>query len=224
MFLCRCEFIRTYGGNRSVPDPIEIHQVTLDAALAQPIAQRLAGAGGPRFDHFDMHPLAVGDFVTVELDLLAGHRDVVADQELVATIELVHADVGLQLGGHEYKMRSPIAKLDNGAMSFACGIPEGSVIQIMESDPTRQIASASEAARRAVAQLQGRPIAGALVFDCICRKSILGDHFRDAISSMYAALQQAPLAGFETYGEIALDTGEMSGFHNTTTVVLAFPA
>ena len=43
MFLCRCEFIRTYGGNRSVPDPIEIHQVTLDAALAQPIAQRLAG-------------------------------------------------------------------------------------------------------------------------------------------------------------------------------------
>ena len=137
---------------------------------------------------------------------------------------MVVYEAGLQLGGHEYKMRSPIAKLDNGAMSFACGIPEGSVIQMMESDPARQVASANEAARRAVAQLQGRPIAGALVFDCIRRKSILGDHFRDAIASMYAALHQAPLAGFETYGEIALDTGEMSGFHNTTTVVLAFPA
>ena len=32
-----------------------------------------------------------------------------------------------------------------------------------------------------------------------------------------------PLAGFETYGEIALDAGDMSGFHNTTTVVLALP-
>jgi methyl-accepting chemotaxis protein len=32
-----------------------------------------------------------------------------------------------------------------------------------------------------------------------------------------------PVAGFETYGEIALDVGDMSGFHNTTTVVLAFP-
>ena len=34
----------------------------------------------------------------------------------------------------------------------------------------------------------------------------------------------APLAGFETYGEIALDVGAMSGFHNTTAVVLALPS
>ena len=32
-----------------------------------------------------------------------------------------------------------------------------------------------------------------------------------------------PIAGFETYGEIALDAGDLSGFHNTTTVVLAIP-
>jgi methyl-accepting chemotaxis protein len=32
----------------------------------------------------------------------------------------------------------------------------------------------------------------------------------------------APLAGFETYGEIAMEIGEMSGFHNTTTVVVTF--
>jgi len=32
-----------------------------------------------------------------------------------------------------------------------------------------------------------------------------------------------PVAGLETYGEIALDAGDMSGFHNTTSVVLAFP-
>lgn len=40
---------------------------------------------------------------------------------------------------------------------------------------------------------------------------------------MVEELGGAPLAGFETYGEIALDAGDMSGFHNTTSVVLAFP-
>jgi hypothetical protein len=35
---------------------------------------------------------------------------------------------------------------------------------------------------------------------------------------MHAELGNAPLAGFETYGEIALGAGDMSGFHNTTTV------
>jgi methyl-accepting chemotaxis protein len=40
---------------------------------------------------------------------------------------------------------------------------------------------------------------------------------------MSEELGGAVLAGFETYGEIALDVGDMSGFHNTTSVVLAFP-
>jgi methyl-accepting chemotaxis protein len=40
---------------------------------------------------------------------------------------------------------------------------------------------------------------------------------------MVDELGGVPIAGFETYGEIALDAGDMSGFHNTTSVVLAFP-
>jgi len=40
---------------------------------------------------------------------------------------------------------------------------------------------------------------------------------------MSEELGGVPLAGFETYGEIALAAGDMSGFHNTTSVVLAFP-
>lgn len=65
-------------------------------------------------------------------------------------------------------------------------------------------------------------MAGAVVFDCICRNLILGDAFQSAVSAMHEELGGAPLAGFETYGEIALDAGDMSGFHNTTSVVLAF--
>ena len=61
------------------------------------------------------------------------------------------------------------------------------------------------------------------MFDCICRNLILGPKFADAVKAMSAELGNVPLAGFETYGEIALDAGDMSGFHNTTSVVLAFP-
>lgn len=67
------------------------------------------------------------------------------------------------------------------------------------------------------------PLAGAVVFDCICRNLILKDDFKTAIAGIHEELGNVPLAGFETYGEIALDAGDLSGFHNTTTVVLAFP-
>lgn len=61
------------------------------------------------------------------------------------------------------------------------------------------------------------------MFDCICRNLILGADFGRAVRGIADELGRVPLAGFETYGEIALDAGDMSGFHNTTSVVLAFP-
>lgn len=125
--------------------------------------------------------------------------------------------------GQEIKVRAPLKRLDNGAIGFACEIPEGAMIRITESEPKSQLTSAREAARLARAQLAS-PAAGAVVFDCICRKLILGDAFAEATRSMSDELGGVPIAGFETYGEIALDVGDMSGFHNTTSVVLAFPS
>ncbi|MEW5852177.1 MAG: FIST N-terminal domain-containing protein [Myxococcota bacterium] len=125
--------------------------------------------------------------------------------------------------GSELKVRAPLSRTPAGAISFACAIPEGATIRITESEPARQVESAREAARRAHDQLKGAPIAGALVFDCICRNLILGSQFHDAVKSISTELGNVPLAGYETYGEIALSAGDLSGFHNTTTVVLAFP-
>jgi methyl-accepting chemotaxis protein len=125
--------------------------------------------------------------------------------------------------GREYKIRAPLARTPEGAIRFACGVPEGAVIRITESAPREQIESAREAARRARAKLGDEHPAGAIVFDCICRNLILREGFDDAIRGMSEELGGVPLAGFETYGEIALDAGDMSGFHNTTSVVLAFP-
>ncbi len=135
---------------------------------------------------------------------------------------LLRFEAGLA-AGQSYKIRAPLQRGDDGSLLFASEVPEGASVRITESVPERQIASAREAARRARLQLGGETPAGAVVFDCICRNLILGERFQEAVAAMSEELDHRPLAGFETYGEIALDTGEMSGFHNTTSVVLAFP-
>jgi methyl-accepting chemotaxis protein len=134
---------------------------------------------------------------------------------------LLRYEAGLATGD-AYKIRAPLSRTDDGSINFACGIAEGAVLRITQSTPDRQVESAREAARLAAERLNG-PSAGALVFDCICRNLILGDQFGGAVRGMSEALGDVPLAGFETYGEIALAAGDMSGFHNTTSVVLAFP-
>ena len=149
----------------------------------------------------------------IDVDALAAADD---------TTVLLRFEAGLAAGA-EYKIRAPLSRTVEGAISFACGVPEGAVIRITESTPKDQIESAREAARRANAKLGGRPAAGAIVFDCICRNLILNAEFGSAVRAMVEELGNVPLAGFETYGEIALDAGDMSGFHNTTSVVLAFP-
>lgn len=123
--------------------------------------------------------------------------------------------------GTEIKVRSPLQRTEDGSLAFACGLPEGAVIRLTTSDVAQQLASARAAAEQAREQLGGRKPAGALVFDCICRKLITQDSFGDAIAAISGTLGGAPIAGFETYGEIALDVSDLSGFHNSTTVVLA---
>ncbi|NUQ78631.1 MAG: FIST C-terminal domain-containing protein [Polyangiaceae bacterium] len=128
---------------------------------------------------------------------------------------------GLEVG-EEFKVRVPIGKVPGGAMAFACGIPESTSMHIMDSDGDRQIQSAGLAARRAKDQLGGSAPAGAVVFDCRCRKDLLGNEFSKAVTTIARELG-APIAGFEAYGEVAMNMADLSGFHNTTTVVLAFP-
>jgi methyl-accepting chemotaxis protein len=138
------------------------------------------------------------------------------------TAFLLRFEAGLA-NGAEYKIRAPLSRNADGSINFATAIPECAVIRITQSDAAAQISSARTAAKRARERLGGKPVAGAIVFDCICRNLILGPDFASAVRGISAELGGAPLAGFETYGEIAMSAGDMSGFHNTTSVVLAFP-
>lgn len=135
---------------------------------------------------------------------------------------LIRYQAGLDTGDG-YKIRTPFFRNDDRSLGFASGVPQGTAFRITESVPERQIESARLAARQARAQVGDRPIAGAIVFDCACRGLILKEDSGKAIEAMSEELGGMPIAGFETYGEIALDVGDMSGFHNTTSVVLVFP-
>lgn len=124
--------------------------------------------------------------------------------------------------GSEFKNRPPFMRLPDGALAFACGIPEGTPMRIMRSSPQQQLDSARDAARRARATFGDRPVVGALVFDCACRKVLLEENFLAAVKGMSDELGGAKVAGFESYGEIAVAEGDWSGFHNATTVLVAF--
>jgi methyl-accepting chemotaxis protein len=112
----------------------------------------------------------------------------------------------------------------DGSVNFTCTIPNGAVMCIMDGrDADRQIEASRIAAERAkqVAAADGyTSFAGALVIECAVRQFLLGDQFRRAPEAIGAVLGGVPMIGAELYGEIRLEPGEFSGYHNTTTVVL----
>jgi len=133
-------------------------------------------------------------------------------------------EAGLHVGDG-FKMRAPLTVADDGSLSFACGVPEGTVVRVMETTFDEQIESAARAAHEATTRIGGSDrLAGAVIFECACRKMILGDRFPRGVEALHLGLGELPLAGFEGYGEVAMDPEATSGFHNSTSVVLAFPA
>ena len=126
--------------------------------------------------------------------------------------------------GTEYKIRwLGGTTTTKGPITFPCAMSKGMVVRVMESPKQAQIDSARKAAEIALQAAKNTKLAGAIIFDCVCRAVILGDDFPKAIDEIKNVLK-IPIIGFETYGEIAMEIGQLSGFHNTTTVVLLLPA
>ncbi len=127
----------------------------------------------------------------------------------------------------EYKIRWPVSINEDGSLSFSCGIAEGSVFRIMDgSNLEQQINAAEEAAREALQNAENAghsDFAGIFVFDCAVRQLMLGDRFPEAVDRFKKVLPGVPILGWETYGEIRLEPGQFSGFHNATSVVLLLP-
>ena len=125
--------------------------------------------------------------------------------------------------GRAYKIRWPGLTTDtDGPLEFAVDVPEGTVLRVMESPDDAQVEAVRSAAREARAELGEAEVAGGFVYDCVCRSVILGDAFDTAVDAIRDELA-APFTGFETYGELCMERGQTSGYHNTTAVVLLLP-
>lgn len=152
------------------------------------------------------------DIDTTELD--ADHSEF--------TNMLTRFEFGIETGGNQ-KIRWPGLTPDaEGSLHFATAIPEEAEVTITHSSKEAQIDAARGSAQRARETTEQDEVAGALIFDCFCQGAILGDEFDESVGAMVEELS-APLAGFQTYGEISLQEDDMRGYHNTTSSVLLLP-
>lgn len=141
---------------------------------------------------------------------------------------LTRYEFGLEVDDGNYKVRWPGPTAaehgDDGPVEFACGIPEGVVTRVMHATDTDEIDSQRKAGLRArdILDDADEEPAGALAFDCICHANILEEDFSKAVDAISESLE-APFVGFETYGEVCMREGEMSGYHNATTSILVIP-
>ena len=100
-------------------------------------------------------------------------------------------------------------------------VPPGDLVWVMRGDGASLEEGTRQAARTAVERLGGHPPLGALVFDCIGRRGVLGLDGVDREGEILTSVLDAPLAGFFTYGEFHRTRG-ITGFHNQSLAMVAF--
>jgi hypothetical protein len=112
------------------------------------------------------------------------------------------------------------ADFEDRSLGCIAAVPQGGIAWFMEGDAESVLAATDTACAEALSVLDGATPLGVLAFDCIARRSVLGDGIACEVARIGDACGGAPVAGFYTYGEIARTRG-ISGFHNQTLVVLA---
>jgi hypothetical protein len=137
---------------------------------------------------------------------------------------LMNNELGVYFLNHLQRARAPLSVGAAGELTCAADIAEGSSVSILDGKRDDLVAAARAAAEEARESLAGAKPAGVVLFDCICRGSILDKEFQRELDSIKTVFPNVPLVGFLTYGEIARYRGNLNGWHNTTAVVAAIPA
>lgn len=140
-----------------------------------------------------------------------------------ATNYLVANELGIHFFDRIARARAPLTVGADGSLTCAASVPKGSMVSILDGDPDSMVEAARTAAEEAKQNLAGRPAAGVLLFDCVCRGMILKEAFRREVEAVRQVFGDTPIVGFLTYGEIARYQGKLDGWHNATAVVVAIP-
>jgi methyl-accepting chemotaxis protein len=137
---------------------------------------------------------------------------------------MIANELGIHFLASLSRVRAPLGVEEDGSLTCAAPVPEGSFVSILDGERRTMIAAAKSAAEDAKRRLGKSHAAGVLVFDCVCRGMILQDDFHREIEAIRQPFGDVPVAGFLTYGEIAKYAGRLEGWHNATAVVVAIPA
>ena len=157
----------------------------------------------------------------VYLDRLDAPQEARRDPEAFTRFAINHP-LGLLRRSEEAHIRF-IAEADfeDGSLGCIADVPQGGMVWLMVGDEASVLAATDGACMDALGALGEREPLGLLAFDCIARRSVLGEEgIRGEVERIAEHAGDAPVAGFYTYGEIARVSG-ISGFHNQTLVVLA---
>lgn len=131
----------------------------------------------------------------------------------------------------EYLIRDPITVDEQGAITCAAEIPEGSEIRLMIGSKERAIEAAQDAAKKLMNEFaidKSKP-KFVLMFNCIAREKLFGKKAIEEIKAIMKIIgEDVPLLGFYTYGEQAPIGGEIrdtekisTRFYNETVVMFA---
>jgi hypothetical protein len=155
------------------------------------------------------------------LDQIRAPSSAHANREELARLALVHP-LGLRRRDGEEEIRF-IAGGDFTERSLTCiaEVPQAALVWLMEGDAESVLGAGAAACNDSLQALGDHRPLGVLAFECIGRRSVLGDQgIQVEIDQIMKCAGGAPVAGFYTYGEIARKQGVI-GFHNQTLVVLA---
>lgn len=134
----------------------------------------------------------------------------------------LHNVLGI-LGPQGYRLRVPLAVLEDGSVMCAADVPEGAVVHLMKTSNESALQAARAATTAALKALEGNRPGAAIVFDCVATRLRMGGVFQDELAACARLLEPAGFVGCNTYGQIARSEGQFGGFHNCTAVVCVLP-
>ncbi|MEE9571008.1 MAG: adenylate/guanylate cyclase domain-containing protein, partial [Gammaproteobacteria bacterium] len=154
----------------------------------------------------------IGDMKALDFyrDYLGDHSKPAAEFPLA-----VHDDAG-------FYTRVPVHYDDEDAsVTFGAAIPEGAVVQLSETTPTRIMDQVRASVAEASA-LHGDDPAAALVFSCNARKGILGTHAVEELHAVQNTLATGvPILGFYGFAEFSpLKRDEPCRLHHCTMITV----
>ncbi len=174
-----------------------------------------------------IHEINGAPAVKIYEDYFGTEEAKVLHTEALAKLAITYP-LGMKVeGSDELLIRDPITVNEQGSITCAAEIPEGSEIRLMVGSREEAVKVAKNAAENAIAQLDGHTPKAVIIFNCIARNKLFGDKSGDEINAIQQAIgQNVPLIGFYTYGEQAPLGGEVrdiercnSAFHNETVVI-----